>query len=469
MMKKNLKQTKPSRQLSQQPSQQSKEAMSVGKTLFTLGLLYLIQGIPIYFFTLALPTLLRQKGYPLSTIGLFSFLAIPWAVKFLWAPMVDRYYLPRLGKRKSWILPLQFLIACSFFILSFFNLEIYSSETIPLSPEQTLFPFFIIGMFITLFSSTQDIAIDGFAVEALNEQNKGLGNAMQGLGAGLGAFVGGALFLTCYEKWGWNFSLQILAFITLLPLLFILIFPLPDSSLLRQTRSTHHVTAKKPPMPSLQAFFARPEAWMILLLCFSFRFTEGLLMGIQGPFLVDQKFTPSQIGLYLGTLGAVLAPFITIATGFILKKYSLQLMLTHLAKLKFLCYLSLFAAQFLMNDPVVHLVLIISHIVLRYSILVSLYTFFMKNCSLTQAGTDFAIMGGMDILFYMVATSSSGFLATALGMQNFFLLISFLSLIALASMPWMMQKISFLTQSQSTAYHKKRDEKAETAQSLELI
>ena len=69
------------------------------RKLGLLASLYLCQGLPFGFFTQALPVFLREEGMALSSIGLTAMLAAPWALKFLWAPLVDRYYLPRLGRR----------------------------------------------------------------------------------------------------------------------------------------------------------------------------------------------------------------------------------------------------------------------------------------------------------------------------------------------------------------------------------
>ena len=81
-----------------------------GQTVRKLGLLstlYLSQGLPFGFFTQALPVFMRKQHYSLEAIGLTTILALPWALKFLWAPFVDRYGSKRLGRRRSWILPLQ--------------------------------------------------------------------------------------------------------------------------------------------------------------------------------------------------------------------------------------------------------------------------------------------------------------------------------------------------------------------------
>src|SRR5437868_6044002 len=71
-----------------------------------LGSLYLSQGLPFGFFTQALPVLLRKSGSSLGEVGLSSLLALPWALKFVWAPLLDRHSSASFGRRRSWIVPM---------------------------------------------------------------------------------------------------------------------------------------------------------------------------------------------------------------------------------------------------------------------------------------------------------------------------------------------------------------------------
>src|SRR5689334_18065525 len=72
-----------------------------------LGTLYFAQGLPFGFFVQAIPVILRKAGVSLSAIGFVSLLTLPWALKFLWAPYLDRAYLPSVGRRRTWILAMQ--------------------------------------------------------------------------------------------------------------------------------------------------------------------------------------------------------------------------------------------------------------------------------------------------------------------------------------------------------------------------
>ena len=92
--------------------------MPRGLRLDRLGILwtlYFVQGLPFGFQATALPVYLRSSGMSLAGVGLATALALPWSLKPLWAPLIDRYGSARLGRRKSWILPLQALLALTCF------------------------------------------------------------------------------------------------------------------------------------------------------------------------------------------------------------------------------------------------------------------------------------------------------------------------------------------------------------------
>ena len=140
-----------------------------GRLGLLLGL-YFSQGLPFGFFVMGMPVLMREDGISLEAIGLSSLLAIPWATKFLWAPLVDRYTGGRLGPRRTWIVPLQMGSALVLFALAWAD------------PSQGL-AWILVGVFaINLLAATQDIAVDGWAVDILSPTELGPGNAAQVVG-----------------------------------------------------------------------------------------------------------------------------------------------------------------------------------------------------------------------------------------------------------------------------------------------
>jgi len=172
--------------------------------LALIGALYVSEGLPFGFFTQALPVLLRQSGLSLTQIGFASLLALPWALKFMWAPMVDHNYSARFGQRKSWIIPAQLLTAA---ILAW---------TAVLSPTTDMALIFVVVALCNLFAATLDIATDALAVRLLSPAERGIGNGVQVAGYRIGMVISGGLLLIVFEQLGWAFSFIFMACLILL-------------------------------------------------------------------------------------------------------------------------------------------------------------------------------------------------------------------------------------------------------------
>ena len=136
--------------------------------------LYAAQGLPYGFFTLALPVLLREAGWSLTSIGFLQFLALPWAIKFMWAPLMDHH-----GTRRGWLLGLQCAACGMALLLSQLNLTAGSVWLFA-----AVFGF-------NLIAATQDIVTDGLAVRLLNAKERGLANGIQVGAYRLGMVLGG--------------------------------------------------------------------------------------------------------------------------------------------------------------------------------------------------------------------------------------------------------------------------------------
>ena len=246
-----------------------------------LALLYIAQNIPVYFFTVGVLSILRKEGIGLEWVALIPLLALPWAFKFLWAPLVDR-----LKARIRWTIGLQLLTAALLFSLSYFQIA------------TNLGSLFLIGITMSLVGSTQDIAIDAFAIEQARADQRGLVNTLQASGAALGSVIGGTLLLFLYERVGWDLATKVLAVLvaaSIIPFALMQNYKkLQDGALKVHERFT----------PSLRRTFARPEILRLLGLCALTRICEGLAMGMQQPLLIDRGVSLEVVGLVVGTIGA---------------------------------------------------------------------------------------------------------------------------------------------------------------------
>jgi MFS family permease len=169
----------------------ARRAPDVG-TLALLSTLYFVQGLPYGFQDTALPAFLSKLGLSYSAIGFASALSLPWLLKPLWAPVLDRYWHAGFGRRKTWIVPLQLLLACACVAAAF-------SE-----PRVALARLMFLVLVMNVLTATQDIAVDGYAVDRLSRDDLGYGNSAQVVGYKIGMLVGGGLLWSWYAQLQWR-------------------------------------------------------------------------------------------------------------------------------------------------------------------------------------------------------------------------------------------------------------------------
>ncbi|CAN0603187.1 unnamed protein product, partial [Ectocarpus sp. 12 AP-2014] len=209
--------------------------------------------------------------------GAIGVLLIPWILKFLWAPIVDRYQLSRLGRRRSWILPMQATIIGLIVIMS------------QLSPLEDFYVIFGIACLVALAASTQDIATDGYAVEVLTPAQRAYGNAIQGGSIAAGVLIGSAFALILYDNFGWQaamLSIAGLAGLAAIPI-----------CLMQENKIEDQPETAAKDRPSLMAFLRRPDSLQVLAFALLYRCSEGFVKPMEQPFLVDKGLSLSLVGL----------------------------------------------------------------------------------------------------------------------------------------------------------------------------
>ncbi|XP_017487205.1 PREDICTED: acetyl-coenzyme A transporter 1-like [Rhagoletis zephyria] len=152
--------------------------------------LYILQGIPLGLIG-SVPFILSNRGVSYSQQAVFSFVTWPFSVKLLWAPVVDSLYWERFGRRKSWLVPVQYLIGI-FLILISFNIENLLNSSA--GPQMTVLT--VMFFALNFLAATQDIAVDGWALTMLKPTNVGYASTCNSVGQTAGYFLGNAVFLT---------------------------------------------------------------------------------------------------------------------------------------------------------------------------------------------------------------------------------------------------------------------------------
>ncbi|XGW12585.1 hypothetical protein V3C99_013341 [Haemonchus contortus] len=154
--------------------------------------LYLLQGVPLGLIA-AIPLLLQSKHVSYGQQAVFSFAYWPFSMKLLWAPIVDSVYWRRIGRRKSWMVPCQYLIGLFMLILSFKVPYVMGEETD--AAPNVLF-LMLIFLPLNFLAATQDIAVDGWALTILSRKNVGYASTCNAVGQTAGYFLGNVVFLS---------------------------------------------------------------------------------------------------------------------------------------------------------------------------------------------------------------------------------------------------------------------------------
>jgi len=255
--------------------------------LILLTSLYFSQGLPAGLLAHALPALLRQHQVSLEFIGYLELLALPWMLKFVWVPYVDRFHFRSTGPHRSWILPMQGAVILLLLVLSQFDPGLIFGSY--------LVPFFAILMLFNVCSATQDIATDGLTVKLLPSAWRGVGNSIQVSGYKLGMIIGGSLLLLAIDRIGWQAS-----FVVLAGLLGLLTLP----ALVFRERPDINAPGANDPEPASPAFswesnldfFRQPKIALWLLVLVSYKLGDAFGSGMVKPMLVDAGLTLSAIG-----------------------------------------------------------------------------------------------------------------------------------------------------------------------------
>lgn len=374
-----------------------------GGHLFTFFCLYIAQSIPMSFFSTVLPVIMRQQNFSLETIGMLQLLKLPWILKFLWSPAVDRTTY-RLNDFKRWIFSSELIYASIILAVSF--LDFHTT------------PYLIIGLIILSFiaSATQDIATDSLAVLSFNKGDKSLANSMQSMGSFAGAMLGGGLLLLLYHKFGWGNLLPFLALFVIIAIIPLFFFKGSKGNDIIKQKQT-----EKPTKNDILGFFKQKGIGKQVI--FLFLYYAGLIgiLAMLKPMLVDYGYTIKEIGVMSGIVGTSIGCLASFSGGFIVRKIG-----RHTARILFaVCtlittiYFCLLVTILPVNIATLHLGISLLWGSYGISVIV-VYTTAMDCVRPGYEGTDFTIQTVITHLSGIIMGISSGKIAAMITYKGLF-------------------------------------------------
>jgi MFS family permease len=367
--------------------------------------LYLAQGLPFGFFTLAIPVLLREAGFSLKAISALSFLYLPWALKFLWAPYLDHCW-----TRRGWLLSLQGSSVVVALALSQLDLQ---SGFVPLLVAAFLF---------NIIAASQDVVTDGLAVRMLDTQERGIANGVQVGAYRIGMILGGGLLLYVFAKAGWTVMFLVMACLLALTILPVLRLDEPARPSRVQRPSVARLAIgwlERLLSPGMLGFAA---------LIFCYRYGDQMVSTLLGPFLRDYGLTKETIALMKGTVGNATSLAGAIAGGWLAFSAGRRtaLLASGIAQAaSFTLYIA--AALGVGGVNLLWAATILEGIVGTMAT-VALFTLMMDASDPEHAGTDYTIFASIVVLVGAIGNFSGAALADAFGYAPAFAIGAALSL-----------------------------------------
>jgi PAT family beta-lactamase induction signal transducer AmpG len=223
----------------------------------------------------------------LQEIGFLTLVGTAYTLKFLWAPLVDRYAPPWLGRRRGWMVLMQVLLALGILAMGC------------LSPGQSLLPLALLAVFVAFCSATQDIAFDAYRSDVLRKEERGAGAALSVLGYRLAMLVSGGLALILADQWlGWGATYMLMG--ALMLLMALASFWAPEPEVPAQTPRSLHQAVLEP----FREFFGRPEAITVLVLIVLYKLGDAFAGALSTTFLIRAAgYTATEVGTVNKLLG----------------------------------------------------------------------------------------------------------------------------------------------------------------------
>ena len=258
----------------------------------SISLLAFSAGVPLGLVWIAIPDWMRASGFDIKIVGLFTLAQAPWSFKLLWAPLMDRYAPPWLGRRRGWI-------AISQILLALLTLALAATGHRPDSP-------WVVGtlaLAIAFAAASQDVALDAYAVEVLRREEQGVAVGARTAVYRGAMYAAGGLAITLSAWLTWPIVHALLA-LTFLPMLLVTLrAPEPE------TPPAPIASLRTAIWEPFLGFLSRHRALEILAFVFLYKIADNLASALLRPFLVDMGYSEFDRGVALATI----AVFATLA------------------------------------------------------------------------------------------------------------------------------------------------------------
>ena len=361
-------------------------------------------GLPLALTGSTLQAWLTVSGIDIRTIAWFSWIGVPYLLKFLWSPLMDRFIPPWLGRRRGWILATQAGLIAGMAGMAF------------TSPDESLLLLGLFALWIAFVSASQDIVIDAYRTDVLTPVERGMGAAVSVFGYRIGMLVSGGLALIFADQIGWRETYLVMSVLMLIGVATTFAAPEPEAPP-AVPQSLHEAV-----IAPLRDFFMRSGAIPLLLLIMLYKFGDALAGTLTTAFLIrGVGFTPTDVGIINKGLGLAALLLGALAGGALLTRISLYRALMWFGILQAVSNLSFMVLAWA-GKSYPWLVFAVGFENLASGMGTAAFVALaMSLCNHSFSATQYALLSALASLGRVLFGPVTGELVAAIGWANFFL------------------------------------------------
>jgi PAT family beta-lactamase induction signal transducer AmpG len=375
------------------------------RRMVVMVLLGFASGLPLPLTAGTLQAWLTVTGIDIKTIGIFSLVGLPYTLKFIWSPFMDRFVPPWLGRRRGWIVSMQVLL-----LLGIAVMALTSPGRMPLALAA-------IALGVAFFSASQDIVIDAYRTDVLPQKERGIGVAVFIFGYRIAMLVAGALALIMSDIIGWQKTYFFMALFMIFGMLGAFTGREPD----------HHIipprTMQEAVWGPLKDFFSRKSAIIIILFIILYKLGDAYAGALSTAFLLrGVNFTPTDVGTINKGMGLVATIVGALFGGTLMVKMGLFRSLWYFGILQMVSNLSFMVLAIVGKSYTAMIVAVAFENLAGGMGSTAFVAFVMALCNKRFSATQFALLSSLSVLGRVVISPTSGYIVSYVGWANFFLL-----------------------------------------------
>lgn len=382
--------------------------METFKKIFSYRMLIMLlmgysAGLPLLLTGGTLQAWMTDEKVDLTSIGMVSLIGMPYVLKFLWAPFLDRFQIPFFGRRRGWMIVFQILIALSIFGLSMSN------------PKEHLMTVIGWSFLIALFSASQDVVLDAYRREIMPEEELGLASSLYVNGYRLAMLVSGAFALYLADQMAWASVYKWMAILMVPAVLFTVIAP----------KENIHIkipsNMKEAVIGPLKEFFTRPGALVVLLFILLYKVGDSMAANMTTPFILQMGYSKTDLATVAKAVGLIATIVGGLIGGIMMLRFNMKWSLIFFGILQAVSTLG-FAALPSLPNQISSLAIVIAFENLASGMGTAAYAAYMASVTNKAfTATQYALLTALMGIPRVILASPTGKMAELMGWEGFFI------------------------------------------------